>query len=683
MNRYRIPVATLLLLAACDLEPTSELELQALDASAESPAELDASASTRDPGLDDSDEHEGTPQPQHLTMRWVGVDGGHARLDRGEPPALALALDNPNDHAVEAEVYVSADRGTSAPPELLATELALLAAGQGDQVDVSLRALADVESLTAHSGALSVYVRACLAGSDHEADCQWLQPEGLYFHRDAEQGDFRVYDHDTLISRYRAGDLRGAAAEREDVDEGERAAPDRVVAYEPATTPTGDARVFEPVSSDSLETGAGAPSAARATKKTICLRIDVRNTDSGVADYTGRTEDQWTGSSRVSPNYYNVLARGVRARVYDSSDGSYSYYWAGESGCFDHWSASASPTLDVSIYTRAQDVNGNIVRVHDGEDDTSSWAPGQLWYKTVTGVSVPGTTVYVDFDGRSSGQTKWTVLATAAHTLYRYHDGISNKTLSVGFLPSTDSCWRSSSSYNSSVQYIESDDAHLVRLSTCDQSMHLRKFLLSHELGHAIARLYYDKDGFDSPKNQGYPSGAGPCDQGADDSSYATWSSEYTSVNFVEGFAHFVSTSVWNNRDAYATFNWFGDVYQAEFYDLSLTGGIHQYGGRINNICQLAAAGVSTNNDWLRAYWDFYSYSGCGTTISQQDMLRWYKQVRDNDDDGTKTLTFNNFHIAADIALDSIGALSSCERDAARYMLDWNGCGGTSMGYAN
>lgn len=409
----------------------------------------------------------------------------------------------------------------------------------------------------------------------------------------------------------------------------------------------------------------------------ICIRYNVQTIDSGETDYSGRSESYWTDANRSNPNHYYVTARGPRVSVYDPLGGAQELYYWGDpaTGCFNYTSLSPQPVVRVRVYSRAKDANGNIIRIHDAGDDSSSSRPGSLFYQQIDNVVLYGNSnVTVDVDGRSAGRTKWTVMAIAAYTTYQYGFGNINKEISIGFLPNDGDCWSSSSSWGSSTSYV-TEGRHLVRLSTCSTNQHLRKFLASHEIGHALARLYYGRNGFDSPKDSGYePQPAGCSSSG----SYAMTSTEWDSVSFVEGFAHFISTRVWNAKDAYGTINWFGTPYQAEYYDFnSYSGGAYLKGGEVQNVCGKAEHGVTTNVDWLRFYWDFYTSTACPAERSKEDMLKLYRQVRENQHDGIYSPTKSSFHWAVHLALDDVPEYSQCERDDARTALDWNATGGT------
>jgi hypothetical protein len=408
----------------------------------------------------------------------------------------------------------------------------------------------------------------------------------------------------------------------------------------------------------------------------ICIRYNVQTIDSGEADYSGRSESYWTGADRSSPNHYYVTARGPRVSVYDPFGGAVEQFFWGDpsTGCFNYTSLSPQPVVRVRVFSRARDANGNIIRIHDAGGDSSSSRPGGLYYQQIDNVVLWGQNqVTVDVDGRSSGNTKWTVMAIAAYTLYRFRYGNYNKEISIGFLDYDDDCWSSSSSFGSSTSYVTSG-RHLVRLSTCSMTQHLRKFLVSHEIGHALARLYYGRNGGDSPKNT--------CYEEEDDCSYSMASAEWDSVSFPEGFAHFVSTRTWNDKQDFATINWFGTPYQAEYYDFNnYSGGSYLKGGDIVNAAGIAEHGVTTNADWLRFYWDFYTSTTCGEAPDRQDMLRLYRQVRENRYDGVYEPTDSSFHWAVHIALADIPEYSQCERDNARSFLDWNATGGTYHGW--
>ena len=421
-------------------------------------------------------------------------------------------------------------------------------------------------------------------------------------------------------------------------------------------------------------------SPAAAATFQICVVADVQATDAALTA-NGVTEDKWIGAADTDE--YQVVGRGFRVRVrqgawvqdYDSHP---------ETGCFSFDRASANG-FDIRVYGFATDSAGNRVRIHDGQTDTSSWYPGAtysaLWQNQTLSSGQPN---YYQLDGRASD--RWTTIAAAAFALYRYHDGNSGVTLSIGF--DEGDCNDSGSINGNAPNYVESDAAHLVRIGRCASSSSdaREKMLVTHELGHAMLRLYYGYDGDDQPRSQTYdpatdddpitlawPPAGGRCwdsDGGFD--SYGMNTLEWNSQAFKEAFADFYSAKVWNLKDNRATYTYRGTPYDLEMWDN--TGGVNTSGGFTAEFCGSDAANVTTKGDMLRFLWDFYTLAGCADQPNRLDMFRLYRAVRENDRDGTYDLTNTNYDEAVEYAIEnSLPSLSGCEQGGYDAYAGWNG----------
>ena len=280
-------------------------------------------------------------------------------------------------------------------------------------------------------------------------------------------------------------------------------------------------------------------------------------------------------------------------------------------------------------------------------------------------------------DGRASD--RWTTIAAAAFGLHRYHDGNAGKTISIGF--DEGDCNDSGSIHGNAPNYIESNDAHLIRIGRCagTSSDAREKMLVTHEQGHAMLRMYYGFDGDDAPRDQTYQppntiTNATP-PQGSNCwnvSSYDMSSLEWNSQAFKEAFADFYSARVWNVNDARGTYTYRGTAYDLEVWDnVGNTGGS---GGFTENWCGSTANGVTTKGDMLRFLWDVYTLTGCPSQPSQLDMLEIYRMVRENHRDGTFPLTNPNYDLALEFAIEnSVAGLSGCQQTAYDGYAGWNG----------
>jgi len=416
-------------------------------------------------------------------------------------------------------------------------------------------------------------------------------------------------------------------------------------------------------------------SPALAAPFTICVQVDVQTTDSGLTA-NGISEDKWVGAN--SPTSYRVVGRGFRIRV---SQGSWAntYDTNPSTGCIT-FDRSSSSGFEVRIYGLATDSSGNRVRIHDGQTNTGSWYPGgtysALWRNQT--LSSSQTNVYV-LDGRASD--RWTTIAAAAYGLYRYHDGNAGRTLSIGF--DEGDCNDSGSIHGNAENYIESNGAHLLRIGRCasTNSDAREKMIVTHEMGHAMLRLYYGYDGDEQPRDQTFeppllallipapPQGSGCVNV----SSYGMNSLEWNSQAFKEAFADFYSSKVWNLKDARGTYTYRGIAYDLEKWDN--VGDDHDLGGFTVNWCAASGlANVTTKGDMLRFLWDFYTVTGCNAQPNRLDMFEVYRAVRENDRDGTFPLSISNYDDALEYAIEeSVPSLSGCEQQGYDAYAGWNG----------
>lgn len=409
----------------------------------------------------------------------------------------------------------------------------------------------------------------------------------------------------------------------------------------------------------------------------ICVKIDIQTNDSG-RTANGITEDKWVGAD--DPTEYLVTGRGFRVKV-EQGAWVQTFDSHPETGCFA-FERTSSTGFDVRVYGFATDSGGNAVRIHDAGSSTSSAYPGgtysALWSDQTLSSSQPNTYV---LDGRASD--RWTTIAAAAYGLFRYHDGNSGKTISIGF--NEGNCNSSGSIYNNAENYIESDASHLFRIGRCagTTSDAREKMIVTHEQGHAMLRLFYGYDGDDAPRSQTYqppasvtlasPPQGGRCwdaDGGFD--SYGMNTLEWNSQAFKEAFADFYSAKVWNTKAARATYTYRGSAYDLEKWDN--VGDTHDWGGFTVNWCGSSANNVTTKGDMLRFLWDFYTLTGCASQPNRLDMMRIYRAVRENHRDGTYPLTASNYDLALEYAIEnSVPTLSSCEQTGYNAYAGWNG----------
>ena len=362
------------------------------------------------------------------------------------------------------------------------------------------------------------------------------------------------------------------------------------------------------------------PSLGHAATRTICVTADILTDDSGNI-VNGTTEDYWSTADNAGETTGYPL-RGVRIELKKNngtgaSIGTFDTHPT--SGCTVVTNATTGP-YQVIVYGYATDSGGNHIRIHDGGTATDVNYPGATYSYGFLNVYLSGAALTLKLD--ATADERWTTFAAAAQTLYRFHDGLAGKTISIGF-DELSSC-SSSSSYDSSNSYIQSGAGYsLVKIARCATNQTKRKFLVAHEVGHTIGRQHYGYNGGDL-KNSTYPNSA-PCTSGG---SYGMDSAEHNSIGFAEGYAWFVSAAVWNDRAVPGVVTRNGAV-----WDLANGPNMDAAGGHIWNVCtsDRDEEGVSTNFDWLRFFWDFYNETHCTYgPPSNYDMQEIYKYTREN-----------------------------------------------------
>lgn len=142
-----------------------------------------------------------------------------------------------------------------------------------------------------------------------------------------------------------------------------------------------------------------------------------------------------------------------------------------------------------------------------------------------------------------------------------------------------------------------------------------KKFLIAHELGHAVAYHYAGNISKSYVENTGGADCETPVDW-----THALHSKEYQSAAIVEGYAHFYSAATWNINSQ--TNGWF-HYYKSDYKNGSViavsvengpTGGDTNY---MENHCTGSDAGHGTELDWMRALWDYRTNSGAKPSHAQ------------------------------------------------------------------
>lgn len=520
-----------------------------------------------------------------------------------------------------------------------------------------------------------LHVKARVTSEADEPD-QSVSP-GLYFH--VEDNQPLIYDEKALRFTYRAGDFRGEVAETEDVvNEEEDSSLVRVVAEEAVEQldrePGADAlRLGSGRSSSSAGNGiTQVPDPQFVSNQTLCVNFEVDTTDSGYTNSVGITEDYWASAN----SGITTLGYGAHVKI-GTTD-----YITNTVGCVTFTSPGSSYTANVRVYARATDANNSYIRLHDGASNTQDDYPGATYSWLQTNVAFSsGTTKYVAVGGYGARSTTFAALA---HSLSFYHDGASNIEYHVSDLggesPDVDlDCSANTNYFNDSTNneaYIKlvSDDP-----TYCPYSSQRTKFVLAHEYGHAYGhqRANILAQTPASTSHSATPAGTCEFTTGGGFSAYGNNTKEWSSLAIREGFAHFISASVWNADANDGQFRWDSS------FDLDRWNAGNTAGGYLVNTCcpggsascaaSLDGAGVIT--DWMRGLWDMNTDPTC--VLSRTDMGELYADLLNQ-----AGLANDNFYPkSASVMLSNWGSTCAnqweyiaCYNGIDRQGVVWSGC---------
>jgi hypothetical protein len=448
-------------------------------------------------------------------------------------------------------------------------------------------------------------------------------------------GDFRG-NREVEADLERAGILRITAQGKGDGDPGALREEERALAgdqmnleerLDPGVTPP------RPAATPSLPI-AGAP------QYRTCIQFKSQTGDSGIpignGPNAGGVEDyraNWNSALKV-PAY------GVRIKI--EKDGwSEVFNTEPSTGCVT-WSHPANGEYKITTYGYVTTVLNNVVRLHNDPDSFEDY-PGTTYRYWSYFTPTPGGLNYLSFGNWDS---EFTAMAILSFSAFRLNVGITNKIFHVA-TDNTSDGW-CSAHWGESNSYIK-DGRHYLKLDNFDADGNLlhsqRKFVVSHEFGHAFAALYYGSDA--DSENGGEPNVLNDHNVPPDTKNacgisydavkmqhgYSISSKEWNSVGFREGFAHFVAATVWNDFSSDGSFHWLGTHHDLERYG---DGVGTTAGGRLENVCCIGIGceesweNAGTIEDWMLFFWDWFTNTNaiCGDRPSRLDMLRLYRDTR-------------------------------------------------------
>lgn len=594
-------------LTGCLAEPGSEIEpeLENAERDAFEPAFLPPGA---DPELD--------PDASLPTIVGATTVCGRERApalvmveptvtDQHVAPGQALHLDVENHHAASGRAVISvsvlSEHGHPTSPDLVVAPIAG-GIGRVTTVDVPVDALGLPTAVLALAGHIEVTTRVVYEdGTDTVVDTALR----LSFH--PTTGGWQIYDEPTRVERYRGGalsaealrwaaahpDVRFGPASVRKVAEGTdwTPTPDPLDEHVPAATTAGDdhdhdayaSPTADPVAATHDHSGPSAlaavddPDAFSSVK--LCLKQSTIYTDAG------HGEDSWTFNNSyqrsVAGGFIEVRRNGALLFSGPLGDG----IGAGDPGKGCTPTLAGTGTFEILAFSSAV-VQGNDIVVDGDIGDMAYFLP-----------DVTVTTSGTHEVGFSTGTFEFNVMAAAAQGLYTHAGGLSGRDFAIH--TNADSSYADPSYSNGTAEiYIATGDSQ-------------KKFIITHELGHAVGgmatggRLVDNNCTFSSPSCPG----AG---------SHAMTSQEYSACAIGEGFGHFYAADVWNshNEDDCA-FEYWGAGTPA----IDCENGMVDYPqAYMENECDESYAGRGVELDWLRQFWDVHTEGG---QPSMNAMLDW------------------------------------------------------------
>ncbi len=607
--------------------------------------------------------------PSEVRLAWEGLaDDGRVLETRGS--SLMLRVENTSATPQHLRLVINADDGALADRKLDYGAVRLAPFGN-QTVAVDVRRFGVQINNLLFSGRLHATAHS-LGEAGERGEANISQP--AFFHPTSapvpggpDVAALAFYGKKALRERFNSGDYRGVA--RELTGDPDNAGLTRVL-FSGAGNTTADTlrQETQQVAQDEGDgrrshSSNGAPNnapannapannalgglqaqpavAAAAKKYRTCVLFRSQTIDSGIpianGPNAGGLEDY-----RINWNDgVDVPAYGVRVKL-TRGNWSQTFDTERDTGCFN-WSHNDSGQFLLKVYAYSTGLTGNYIRVHNDPNDFSEY-PGTTYNRTHYITPTPGGLNYYAY---GSYDSEWTAMAALNFSLYRLNIGTSNKAFHVAMDNAPDDGGWSSAHWGESNSYITAG-RHYIKLDNFDETssklQSQRKFVVSHELGHAYAAIYYGAHA--DAQNGGEvnvslshnvdPNACGTSDDPDNNEyGYSIRSKEWGAVGFREGFAHFVAAIVWNNHNTEGSFHWLGSHHDLERHGDGV--GVVS-GGRLKNVCCTAGdgdctdsyQGAATVEDWMLFFWDWYTNvdAQCGNHPTRTDMLRLYRDTR-------------------------------------------------------
>lgn len=581
-------------------------------------------------------------QREDVRLSWDGIrDDGSVVNVRGAN--LRLRAENLTAIPLNLELTARADDGGVRNPSLKLGSIRLEPFANAE-VLLNVHRFGFIVSNILFSGRAQATARVLDDAGNYQSTC--IAPP-VFFHP-TSVSSIAFYGKQALRERFNGGDFSGRAG-RDLASDPEGAILTRVMdagagnASE-ASFREAQAKVAEDSetretpraateSADGFNLKAETQEASAANKFRTCILFRIQTTDSGGTigngPNKGGREDHWANANAG----IDVPAYGVHVRIKKNGVET-TYATEPSTGCFN-WSHDASGQFLLTAYGYAANSGGSYVRIHNNVGDMSSY-PGTTY--RLSGYITPSTngTQYYAFGNYDS---EWTAMAAAAFSLFRY-PGAPGKAYHMAI--DNTSGGYSSAHWSNSNAYLTSG-RHYLRIDNVDEDggtpQSQQKAVVAHEMGHAIAALYYGhqpgaKNGSEPNVKADHnvtPDGCTAASVPFD--SYWIGSKEWNSLGFREGFATYIAAVVWNNKDYEGALNWMGTQLDLERYS---NGTGTTSGGRLENfcctgnVCAESWKDAGTNEDWVLFFWDLYTNKDddCAQQPSIWGMLNLYSATR-------------------------------------------------------
>ena len=367
----------------------------------------------------------------------------------------------------------------------------------------------------------------------------------------------------------------------------------------------------------------------RAQDQEICLRYPVETIDSGLGvDF----EDHYALNDAVWPYW---KSRGAAYQVLDPDTDAVIQqgYASDDNGCFilPEEDIPASDQVTIVFYLDSLILGDIRVRSRRGSpencnDDPFANHAGEPEYcqpRVCMGMSgvLSGTgKKYFDF---SCNEPEVTLQALAAYPAYWWHH-FDTAALDYDFTITVrheNGCNSGASCSNAGWVNGLGGGEILVNVDNETEDKFRQKFLVGHEIGHALEESYqfatFNSFGDFAYLSGSYGLGGGGADCGSNGELHALTSLEYTSAAIMEGFAHFLSADAYNDHN--------DDTGRFTYYkhDLGFPRDIRLEGDSVFNedapwesnrfaqqVCDPTAENSGTELDWLRFFWDLHTEGG-------------------------------------------------------------------------